>query len=286
MKRKIFVFVSAGLILIGGALIAFFNSDYYYSKRLVSAIREENIASVQGIIEKRPDCINKYPSITSKKWHSAMNQRVCYPLNEACSTGNKKLITLLLENGANPNCNDGLTPLSIVYSSKPKNWYAISLILIKNGASLDYTTEYSGGKSSILRDVVQVCPGSSLSEYKSENDDEVIKSFNYALENSNHKNVDWIQVLQQSALNNRIEIVKLLLGQGYCDVNDTSDGMTAIMFAARDSAPETVKLLLDYGANKDLKSDDGKTALDYAVESDNKGVITVLETDSNCKGNG
>lgn len=69
------------------------------------------------------------------------------------------MITLLLEKGADPNCNDGLTPLSIIYTVKVNNWYRISLTLIEYGASLDYITEYSGEKSSVLQDIVKVRSG-------------------------------------------------------------------------------------------------------------------------------
>lgn len=195
-----------------------------------------------------------------------MNWRVCYPLNEACVIGNIDLIELLIESGADVNCNDGLTPLSITYSSKVDNWYVISQILIENGASLDYTTEYSGEKSSVLQDIVQNRPGASLSSYEPDNEEEVIKSFNYALENCDHNNVNWMRVLQHSVSNDRIEIVKLLLDQKYCDVNDMTVGVTALMFAARDSTIEMLQLLLDYGADKNIKSSNGNTAYDYAVE--------------------
>lgn len=278
MKRKIVIIIVVVLILTGGTLTLFLNSNYYYSKKLISAIREENIIAVQQIIEKKPTCINTYPSVTSKWWHSAMNWRVCYPLNEACGTGNIELIELLIKNGADVNCNDGLTPLSVTYSSKVDNWYEISQLLIQNGASLDYTTEYSGKKSSVLQDVVQKRPGGSLSGYEPDNEEEVIKTINYVLENCDHSNVNWMRVLQHSVSNDRIEIVKLLLEQEYCTVNDTSIGMTALMFAARDSTSEMIKLLLDYGADKSIKSADGKTAYDYAVQfNNNEDIIALLE---------
>jgi ankyrin repeat protein len=276
MKRKILIIFVVVLILAGGTLTMFLNSNYYYSKKLISAIREENIIAVQQIIEEKPTCINTYPSITSKWWHSAMNWRVCYPLNEACATGNIDLIELLIKNGADVNCNDGLTPLSVTYSSKIDNWYEISQLLLQNGASLNYITDYSGGKSSVLQDIVKVRSGAALPGYKPESKEEVIKAFNYALEKCNHNNVNWMRVLQHSVSNDRIEIVKLLLEQKYCTVNDTSVGMTALMFAARDSTPEMVQLLLDYGADKNIKSTDGKTAYDYAIQSNNKEIITLL----------
>ena len=254
----------------------YFNSNYYYAKKLISAIREENINVVQQIVEEKPNCINTYPSITSKWWHSAMNWRVYYPLNEACITGNIDLIELLIKNGADVNCNDGFSPLSIIYRSKTDNWYNISLILIENGASLNYTTEYTGEKTAVLEDLVHSPPGASLSYYEPDNE-EVIKAFNYALEKCDHNNVNWMRVLQHSVSNDRIEIVKLLLEQKHCTVNDTSVGMTALMFAARDSTPEMVQLLLDYGADKNIKSTDGKTAYDYAVQFNNKDIVALLE---------
>ena len=251
--------------------------NYIDAKKLVEVIKNEDLYATEEIINKNPECINTYPSITSKGWHSAMNWRVCYPLNEACVTGNIDLIELLIKNGADVNCNDGLTPLSITYNSKVDNWYEISQLLLQNGASLDYTTEYSGEKSSVLQDIVQVRSGAALPGYKPESEEEVIKAFNYAIENINHNNVNWMRVLQHSVSNDRIEIVKLLLNQGYCTVNDTSVGMTALMFAARDSTIEMVQLLLDYGADKSIKSTDGKTAYDYAVQSNNEDIIAILE---------
>ena len=277
MKRRILIIIVTILILVGGILAAFFTSDYYYSKKLVTAIKEENIIAVQQIVEKKPTCINTYPSITSKWWHSAMNWRVCYPLNEACDTGNIELIALLIENGADVNCNDGLTPLSVTYSSKIDNWYEISQLLLQNGASLDYTTEYSGGESSVLQDIVNVRSGAALPGYKPESKEEVIKAFNYALEKCDHNNVNWARVLQHSVTNDRIEIVKLLLDEGYCNVNDSSVGKTALMFAASNSTIEMVQLLLDYGADKSIKSFDGKTAYDYAVKFNNKDIMAILE---------
>ena len=139
-----------------------------------------------------------------------------------------------------------------------------------------HTFTYHTIKSSVLQDIVQNRQGASLSGYEPDHE-EVIKAFNYALENCDHNNVNWMRVLQHSVSNDRIEIVKLLLEQEYCTVNDTSVEMTALMFAARDSTPEMVKFLLDYGADKSIKSTDGKTAYDYAVQFNNKDIIALLE---------
>lgn len=284
MKKRFVktVTVLCSIILLAGAMftIGFKSSfeDSYYSRLLIDAIRNEDCGVVEEILAKRPTCVNAPHSMIPIGLYTLITERrMDYPLIEACATGNVEIINALIELGADVNLNNGLTPLYVIYSSKTDNWYEISQILIKNGASLNYTTEYSGGKSSVLQDIVQVRSGSALPGYKPESKEEVYKAFNYALENCDHNNVNWMRVLQHSVSNDRIEIVKLLLDQEYCTVNDTSVGMTALMFAARDSTPEMVQLLLDYGADKNIKSTDGKTAYDYAVEFNNKDIVALLE---------
>lgn len=279
MKRKLFIVVSGVMAFIMAASAVFLNSNYYYSRKLVSAILDNDVVLVQQIVEKKPSCINTYPSITSKWWQAAMDMRVCYPLNEACGTGNIALIKLLINNGADVNCNDGFTPLSVTYNGKGDDWYDISQILIANGALLDYITEYSGGKSSVLQDIVSSRTGAALPGYIPENEEEVVKAFIYALENINYDNVDWMTVLQHSVSNDRIQIVDLLITGGYCNTNDSTETgqMTALMFAARDSTPEMVQLLLDHGAEKSMRDSDGKTAYDYAVRFGKKHNAELLK---------
>lgn len=265
MKRKMLLIIVGFLILIGVTIGVIFtiylNSNYYYSKKLISAIREEDMIAVQQIIERKPTCINTLPSVVANWWIFS-EWRFNYPLIEACITGNIDLIELLIENGADVNCNNGFPPLSIIYRGKMDNWYNISLLLIKEGASLNYTTERTGYTIAVLEDIAHVPPLQTPQSYNKE----VIKAFNYALENCDHNNVCWSRTLVYSASDGRIEAVKILLDQKYCDVNDTSFGKTALMFAARDSTQEMVQLLLDYGADKSIKNDKGKTAYDYAVE--------------------
>ncbi len=266
-------------ILVGGIQTMYLNSNCYYSKKLVSAIDEDNINEVRQILEKKPTCINTFPSIIPRRLRELMDMnRVFYPMNAACANANIEIIKLMIENGADVNCYDGFTPLSNVYIIKPDNWYQISQLLIENGASLDYITEESGGKSAILQNIVFVGYSSYIPGHQPAKEEEVMQAFHYALENCDHSNVDWMRVLQHSVSNDRMEIVKLLLDQKYCDVNDTTGGgMTALMFAARDSTPEMVQLLLDYGADKSTLCEDGKTAYDYAAKSKNKEIMTLLE---------
>ena len=257
--------------------IAFFNSDRYqdyrYATHLEKAIENQDVAEVERLVQERPSCINTVPALMPE-WVYVITDsiRPTYSLVTACSVGNLDIVQILINAGVDLNGIEGWVPLSVTYRNKQSDeWYEISKLLIDSGALLDYVTESSGGKSALLQDIV------SRSYQATESDMEVIASFNYALENCDHSKVNWMRVLQHSVSNDRIEIVKLLLDKGYCDVNDTSVGTTALMFAARDSTLEMVRLLLDYGADKSYISDNGKTAYDYAVESGTNDIIALLE---------
>lgn len=175
------------LFCVTGLLFSYFNSNVYYSKKIVKAIEKEDIETVKSIMEKKPDCVNTFPTKVPRWMYTIIDVSVRYPLNEACATGNIELIRLLLENGADVNCHDGRTPLSVTYHQKVENWYPISLLLIEYGASLDYTTDYSGEYSCILMDIVQVRPGSNAVDYVPESVDEVMSAFHYAIANCDYK---------------------------------------------------------------------------------------------------
>lgn len=60
-----------------------------------------------------------------------------------------------------------------------------------------------------------------------------------------------------------IDTVKKLLKRGE-DVNEKSNGMTPVMYAAKFNRTEILKLLISQGANLKAKSDKGMTAAKYA----------------------
>lgn len=280
MRKRIFFVASVILLVLGVASAIMLNSNYYYSKKLCQAIKSEDLDTVKQILEKKPSCINTFPAILPRSVLYGVFDlnRVLYPLNEACLTGNFEMVKLLVYSNADVNCNDGFTPLSIAYSSKPDNWYQISLFLIENSASLDYATEYSGDASAILQDIVSTRGGAALPGYIPDNETEVIAAFHYAIAHCDRSKVKWMRVLQHSITNNRIEIVRFLLDENYCDVNDTSIGMTALMFAAQNSTLEMVELLLEKGADKGYISPEGTTAYEYAIrfQPENEEVIAIL----------
>lgn len=280
MKKRLLL-LTAVICIVGGIMLtAWFNSDYYYAKKLVRAIRSNDLTSVEHIIEEKPSCVGTYPQPMLEKIFNTITEDrgMNYPLSEACETGNFEIVKALIEAGADPNCNAGYPPLSITYLRKRDNWYPISLYLIENGASLDYVTESSGEKSAALIDIMNRRPGGANPEYVPENEKDVLDAFYYAIEHCDHNKVNWTRVLLRGVSSNRIEIVDFLLNENYCNINDTdSSGWTALMQSVSGiPKPEMVQFLLDKGADKSIIDSKGKTAYDYAIENGNNDIVFLL----------
>ncbi|KAA5824162.1 ankyrin repeat domain-containing protein [Algibacter amylolyticus] len=60
-----------------------------------------------------------------------------------------------------------------------------------------------------------------------------------------------------------LETVQKLISRG-ADVNEKSNGMTPIMYAAKFNRTDILELLIKHGANLKAKCDKNKTALKYA----------------------
>ena len=61
------------------------------------------------------------------------------------------------------------------------------------------------------------------------------------------------------------------------DVNEMSNGLTPLMFAARYNKVDILKYLLENGADKTIKDDKGKTALKYAELSNSTEALNFLK---------
>lgn len=276
--KKMFASLFSGLLLliISIGIIVYTRSDYAYSKQLVNAIHSGDHVTIQRILSEKPTCINSLTTPVSKTLCSVFDYRPIYPLIMACGVGDMDTIKLLIEHGADVNCNDGRTPLSITYAAKKENWFEISMFLIGKGASLDYQTEYSGNGLSVFGDILQKRPGALLEGYVAENADEVMFAFQYAMDHLEPSQVNWSRVMRDAVSNDRYEIVTLLIVQNLCDVNDSTSGRTPLMYAARDSDVDMVKLLLSFGADPSIVSADGNTAFDDAVLFGNLDIAAVL----------
>ncbi|RAV30109.1 ankyrin repeat domain-containing protein [Sinomicrobium soli] len=70
--------------------------------------------------------------------------------------------------------------------------------------------------------------------------------------------------------------VKKLIELGY-DVNEKSEGLTPLMYAARYNKVEIIKVLIANGAKLKTKNEKGFTALKYAELSNATEAVTLLE---------
>lgn len=73
-----------------------------------------------------------------------------------------------------------------------------------------------------------------------------------------------------------IELVKKFIEYG-ADVNEKSNGMTPLMYAARYNKVEIIKYLLQKGANREMKDSQGFSALKYAELSNALEAVSVLK---------
>ena len=73
-----------------------------------------------------------------------------------------------------------------------------------------------------------------------------------------------------------VEAVKKFIEYGV-NVNEKSNGMSPLMFAARYNKVEIIKILLANGANPDAKDEKGLTALKYAQLSNANDAVLMLK---------
>ncbi len=73
-----------------------------------------------------------------------------------------------------------------------------------------------------------------------------------------------------------LEAVKKMIEEGV-DVNQKSNGMTALHYAARYNRAEILEYLLENGASINVRSSSGLNAYDFAKASGAKDALSVLE---------
>ena len=250
------------------------------AKDLNKAIEAEDFDTVKRIISECPESINTYPTVAPSWWQGEMLMtRIYYPLSEACKSGNLEMVKLLVENGADVNSHNPddteQTPIHVALAFCKDDWYEIIMYLISKGASIDYVDDDAFGKCAIFIDIIQ-----GIRNVSKEDEENLDKLFTYALENYEGTNADWPRILCQAAYWGRLNITKMLIESGTCDINTPFSGDSPLMYAIRSSDPKMVEYFLESGADINAVNKDGKTVFDYVSECDNEE-IKVLFIDQN-----
>lgn len=73
-----------------------------------------------------------------------------------------------------------------------------------------------------------------------------------------------------------VEVVKKFVEYG-ADINEKTNGMTPLMYAARYNRVEIISFLLEKGADPKIKDERGYTALDHAMNSKAKEAVALLK---------
>lgn len=76
-----------------------------------------------------------------------------------------------------------------------------------------------------------------------------------------------------------VDVVRKFLEYG-ADVNETSRGLTPLMYAAHYNQPEIVKLLIEKGARLEARDEKGNNAIAYAEKANATEALEVLRAAS------
>lgn len=93
-----------------------------------------------------------------------------------------------------------------------------------------------------------------------------------SIEFANYENTPLCSAIMKGDL----DTVKKFVEYG-SDVNEKSNGLTPLMFAARYNKVEIIKYLVEKGADKELKDEKGNKALNYAEFSKSQDAVTCLK---------
>ena len=254
--KKFFIIATIIAVAIVGIIIG---NGAYQTKKLFGAIESGDYVGVKQAVEKGawinarkhllhvPNLIPKNPT----------------PLIVACEKGDEKIISLLLDNGADINKKDsytGQTPLLAALHGTKENRFLIAMSLLEKGAdpfAVQKTT-------SPLEETLVV-----LDSDDEQTIEDGFKLFKYLIEQRVDLDIcrGKENVLTYASHYGNYNVVEFLIKEEYFDINSKDlAGDTALIAAIKNEQAQIVYLLLELGADKFPKDSEGKTAYDYAVE--------------------
>lgn len=210
--------------------------------------------------------IDKIP-VSSQVFSALCEINVWTPLQEACLSNDIEAVTILLENGANPNKTPPFqlpwfAPIQIAASNGNID---IMTVLIEHGANIE---SFGHNALILLTKNARYGKDNSISFETYKAGYELLEKHDM---DASHSSFEERPLLCESALLSDIEVTNYLVSEKglpvtVCD----SEGRTLLHFAClsgfTDPTVEYIQFLLDHGIDITAKDSYGKTAYDYAVE--------------------
>ena len=271
MKRKRYIRILIGItiaaLIVVGLIVA---NGLYQNRKLFDAIERDDYDGAKKAIEKGA-WINTYEQVLDFPNDLITNHT---PLISACKKGNEKIITLLLDSGADINKRDnynGMTPLLAALHGAKSNRFSLAMFLIENGADpFAVMPTESPFEESIL-----VLDSDNAQTIK-----EGFELFKYLMEQKVSMDIciGKENALTYAAHYSNYNVVEYLIEENYFDVDSKdSAGNTALIVATKNNETQIIQLLLQLGADKSIKDAEGKTAYDYAVELELVDFLEILK---------
>jgi len=249
-------------LIIGGILISGFGyyNNQYYAKRLINAIKSDDVQRVEHLVKSPFGNIESLP-IISKLFARISEQEFSTPLQEACRAENYEIIKLLVDHGADVNYvvsgMNEYSPLMLAAYGEGEEKSEIIRLLVEEGANIEYSHH---GESAMTR----------LAEI---NSDRSILLIEY-LESRGGKieeGHDGDSLLHYACKSGSIIVIKYLVSDRRFDVNAKGfNGATPLIaynYPVKHKSIDGLTFLLENGSDKSIKDNDNKTAYDHALES-------------------
>ena len=200
------------------------------------------------------------------------------PLEVACMNNNYEMMSLLLQNGAQPSYANRLTqPLEFVFDGDVEGLFERTKLLVESGAELSIKKN----PDALIIYELMTRPDYLHRPTLETANAEVLKTLKYVVERgaSVEPKRAGLRYLKYVVKNENYDVLAYLFDECDMDVNelDVPLSKTPLMIATELGNLKMVNFLLGYGADKSLKDTGGKTAHDYAIENGHPELAEVLK---------
>jgi ankyrin repeat protein len=169
----------------------------------------------------------------------------------ACQDGNEKIVSLLLQFGANVDiaANNGFTPL---HAASVNSYVTLVQLLLKRGANINAAASHG------ITPLHSACWNGH---------DEVVEELIRCKANLNASANDGCTSLYIASRNKHNRVVKLLLNAGADKNFAQEDGVTPLLIASQEGHKKNVEALLKFKADVNIASASGETPLYVACQN-------------------